>query len=97
MQTNAIYCAQVKELEQIATLEKTEEEYKIVLYNDDYNTFDWVIQCLVEVCGHTTEQAEQCAFFVHHKGRYAVKHGSYSELEPRCTALLDRRLSAEIE
>lgn len=81
---------------QPVTLLETEAEKVLVLYNDDVNTFDWVIQCLMEVCGHTAEQAEQCAWFVHYKGKYAVKHGSYTELEPRCTALLDRRLSAEI-
>ncbi|MCE3008088.1 MAG: ATP-dependent Clp protease adaptor ClpS [Bacteroidetes bacterium] len=88
--------AQVQELLQPVTLLETEAEKVLVLYNDDVNTFDWVIQCLMEVCGHTAEQAEQCAWFVHYKGKYAVKHGSYTELEPRCTALLDRRLSAEI-
>ncbi len=70
---------------------------QIVLFNDDVNTFDWVIQCLVEVCDHTPEQAEQCAYFVHYKGKYAVKHGTYEELLPRANALAERGLTVEIQ
>ena len=84
------------------TLEKPEvsqdlaDKRSIVLYNDDVNTFDWVIQCLMEVCEHTPEQAEQCSVIVHYKGKCSVKSGSYEELEPQCSALLERGLSAEI-
>lgn len=76
----------------------TEEEVKrvLVLHNDDYNTFDFVIISLMEVCDHTLEQAEQCTWLVHYKGKCEVKTGSYEFLEPMCTALLDRGLSAEI-
>lgn len=76
----------------------TEEEVKrvLVLHNDDYNTFDFVIVSLMEVCDHTLEQAEQCTWLVHYKGKCEVKTGSYEFLEPMCTALLDRGLSAEI-
>lgn len=76
----------------------TEEEIKhvLVLHNDDYNTFDFVIVSLMEVCDHTLEQAEQCTWLVHYKGKCEVKTGSYEFLEPMCTALLDRGLSAEI-
>lgn len=75
-----------------------EEEAKrvLVLHNDDVNTFDFVIVSLIEVCKHTTEQAEQCTWLVHFKGQCEVKTGSYDFLEPMCTALLDRGLSAEI-
>jgi len=69
---------------------------ELVLFNDDVNTFDWVIASLVEVCEHEALQAEQCALIVHTKGKCGVKNGSYEELEPRCTALLSRGLSAEI-
>jgi ATP-dependent Clp protease adaptor protein ClpS len=72
------------------------EGHELVLYNDDVNTFDWVISSLVEVCEHEVLQAEQCALIVHTKGKCGVKNGSYEELEPRCTALLSRGLSAEI-
>lgn len=76
----------------------TEEEVKrvLVLHNDDFNTFDFVIVSLMEVCDHTLEQAEQCTWLVHYKGKCEVKTGSYEFLEPMCTALLDRGLSAEI-
>ncbi|MFT3795922.1 ATP-dependent Clp protease adaptor ClpS [Flavobacterium sp.] len=69
---------------------------EIVLYNDDVNTFDHVIDTLIAVCNHTSEQAEQCAIIVHYKGKCTVKTGSYDELKPQCTALLEAGLSAEI-
>lgn len=70
---------------------------EIVLYNDDHNTFDFVIDSLVKVCRHTPIQAEQCTYLVHYKGKCAVKRGDVEKLKPMCTALLDRGLSAEIE
>lgn len=70
---------------------------EIVLHNDDVNTFDHVIFSLMEVCGHEPIQAEQCAWIVHHNGKCSVKRGTFDQLEPRCTALLDRGLSAEIQ
>lgn len=73
------------------------DECHLILYNDDVNTFDHVIDTLVKVCHHTFEQAEQCAIIVHFKGKCDVKSGSYSFLKPLCTALLDAGLSAEIE
>lgn len=69
----------------------------IVLYNDDVNTFDHVIECLIKYCKHGRDQAEQCATLIHHKGKYAVKTGSYEELTPICEALLENQLSAKIE
>lgn len=83
-------------LEKQKVEQQQERYYEIILYNDDVNTFDWVIQSLVEVCEHDLEQAEQCSILVHYKGKCAVKSGSYKDLEPRCTALLERGLSAEI-
>lgn len=74
-----------------------EGECHLILYNDDVNTFDHVIDTLVKVCHHTFEQAEQCAIIVHFKGKCDVKSGSYDFLKPLCTALLDAGLSAEIE
>jgi len=76
---------------------KVSEGWQIVLYNDDHNTFDDVITALVKVCGHESEQAEQCAVLVHFRGKCAVKNGNFKELEPQCTALLERDLTAEIE
>ncbi len=85
-----------KVLEEV--LEKTidQNNNEIVLYNDDVNTFDHVIETLMHTCEHTSLQAEQCALLVHYTGKCTVKTGSYKELEPRCSKLLDAGLSAEI-
>lgn len=82
--------------EDVSVLEAEDTENKIVLYNDDYNTFDHVIETLIVACEHTSEQATQCAFLVHYKGKCTVKSGSFDDLEPRCSKLLQAGLSAEI-
>ena len=69
----------------------------LYLIDDSFNTFDHVIDTLVRVCNHEPLQAEQCAVLVHYKGKCAVKTGSYDELKPYCSSLLDAGLSAEIE
>jgi ATP-dependent Clp protease adaptor protein ClpS len=69
---------------------------EIVLYNDDVNTFDHVIESLVKICGHTWEQAEQCAILVHYKGQCTVKTGELPKLKPQCASLQDAGLSAVI-
>lgn len=71
--------------------------FEIVLYNDDVNTFDHVIECLMKYCNHDAQQAEQCAWLVHTKGKCAVKSGDYSSLQPLCNALCENGLSAQIE
>ncbi len=71
--------------------------HEIILHNDDVNTFDHVIDCLVDICDHEPIQAEQCAWIVHYNGKCSVKKGTFDQLEPRCTALLERGLSAEID
>jgi ATP-dependent Clp protease adaptor protein ClpS len=70
--------------------------YTITLYNDDVNTFEWVIECLTKYCGHDFIQAEQCATLVHYKGKCIVKSGSLDKLKPICEVLLEKGLSAEI-
>lgn len=70
---------------------------KLVLHNDEVNTFDWVIDALVEICKHTYEQAEQCSYIIHHKGKYAVKHGSFERLKPMKDAITERGINATIE
>lgn len=82
--------------EDIAVSEKESEVNEIVLYNDEVNTFDHVINTLIFACEHTAEQAEQCSIIVHYKGKCTVKTGEFSELKPRCSMLLDAGLSAEI-
>ena len=74
----------------------TAKEHQIVLHNDDVNTFDHVIHCLVRICDQTPEQAEQCAYIVHYHGKCVVKTGAYEDLKPRCLLLLEEGLSAEL-
>ncbi len=85
---------QIKEDTDVAEIRVN--EHQIVLFNDDVNTFDHVAETLIRVCGHTLEQAEQCSIIVHYKGKCTVRTGSYEELKPRCTQLLQADLSAEI-
>jgi ATP-dependent Clp protease adaptor protein ClpS len=90
----------------MSTIEKTKEAVsiqelvginnEIIVFNDDVNTFDHVIDTLVKVCKHTSEQAEQCSILIHYKGKCTVKTGSFDELEPQCSKLLEAGLSAEI-
>jgi ATP-dependent Clp protease adaptor protein ClpS len=90
----------------MATIEKTQVETdvlesvginnEIVLFNDDVNTFDHVIDTLIRVCNHDELQAEQCALLVHYKGKCIVKTGTFDELKPQCSLLLEAGLSAEI-
>lgn len=69
----------------------------LVVHNDEVNTFDWVIQTLVDVCKHTEEQAEQCSLIIHYKGKCAVKSGYEKELQDMKNAILDRGIQATIE
>jgi len=82
--------------EEFDVLEQETNQHEIVLFNDEVNTFDFVIDSLIEVCDHTLEQAEQCTILVHYKGKCAVKTGEYEELKSKCTRLLEKGLSAEI-
>ena len=69
----------------------------LIVWNDEVNTFEWVIETLMQVCGHSHEQAEQCSYFIHFKGKYAVKQGSYDELKPMCDAITERGIGATVE
>lgn len=69
---------------------------KLVIYNDDVNTFDWVIDTLIEVCGHTNEQAEQCTLIIHYKGKCSVKEGPFEELAGMRNEICRRGISAEV-
>ncbi len=84
-------------LEQPLVQEKAEQLRDLILHNDDVNTFEFVIDTLIEVCGQNPLQAEQCAFIVHHTGKCGVKKGSFEDLKPMCQALLDKGLSASID
>lgn len=76
--------------------EVTTKNNEIIVYNDDVNTFDHVIDTLVRVCGHTPIQAEQCSLIVHFNGKCTVKTGEYDKLKVQCTRLLEAGLTAEI-
>ena len=82
--------------DEVALLENDDEVYTLVLHNDDVNTFDFVIECLIEICKHTLEQAEQCTILVHYKGKCTVKTGSMVLLKPMHEKLISRGLTAEI-
>jgi ATP-dependent Clp protease adaptor protein ClpS len=83
---------------EVEILEKTIETYikRLVIYNDDVNTFDWVIDTLIEVCRHTSEQAEQCTLIIHYKGKCSVKEGEFGELVTMRNEICRRGISAEI-
>ena len=88
--------AKEKLSEELLLDEETVKQNEIVLFNDDVNTFDHVIDTLIDVCDHSPEQAEQCSLIVHYKGKCTVKTGEYDDLKPQCTRLLQAGLSAEI-
>lgn len=85
-----------KTSEAIALEEATSVQNEIVLFNDDVNTFDHVIEMLINTCDHSAVQAEQCALIVHYKGKCTVKTGAFDDLKPRCSKLLEAGLHAEI-
>ena len=78
-------------------VEKEERLRELLLYNDEYNTFDFVIKSLIEVCEHDLLQAEQCTVIVHYNGKCVVKSGEYDTLNPMRQALVERGLSAVIQ
>ena len=81
----------------IGVLTDFEKTYQIIVWNDEVNTFEWVIETLIDVCGHSEEQAEQCAMLIHTRGKYAVKNGSYPRLKPQRDAITDRGIDATLE
>lgn len=82
---------------EVLTVENTLDTSMLVIHNDEVNTFDWVIDCLIDVCKHSFEQAEQCAILIHTKGKYAVKEGSLNALRPMKDAMAERGLNVTIE
>lgn len=84
------------ELPEIEIDELVNDPNSLVVYNDDVNTFDHVINTLIKVCKHTPEQAEQCTILIHYKGKCAVKSGTRDELKPMATAICDVGIDARI-
>ncbi len=91
------YDIQTESREETGLQTLQEETCSLVVWNDNVNTFEWVIETLMDVCGHTHEQAEQCAYIIHYHGKYAVKNGSYEDLKPPCDAITERGINATIE
>ena len=83
--------------EDVDVLTELDEYCTLIVWNDEVNSFEWVIETLVSVCGHTPEQAEQCAIIIDSKGKYAVKEGSYDDLKPMCDSITERGIGATIE
>ncbi len=88
---------QTEQLGETDLLTQAGEPCSLIVWNDEVNTFEWVIETLMEVCGHSYEQAEQCAYIIHFKGKYAVKKGTYDDLKPPCEAITERGINATIE
>src|SRR6204780_781212 len=78
-------------------LELLDKPYNLIVWNDEVNTFEWVIETLIEICKHSQVQAEQCAMIIHTQGKYAVKQGFFKELKPMRDAITERGIGATIE
>ncbi|MCS6973513.1 MAG: ATP-dependent Clp protease adaptor ClpS [Cyclobacteriaceae bacterium] len=75
---------------------ETTEVLDLVVFNDDVNTFDHVIETLIRVCKHTPEQAEQCTWIIHYRGKCTVKQGSFEQLRPMRDAICEAGIDARI-
>jgi ATP-dependent Clp protease adaptor protein ClpS len=87
----------IKELNITETNIVSAYPFCLVVWNDDVNTFEWIIESLVEICQHSEEQAEQCAMIIHFQGKYAVKNGEFDTLKIMCNAITHRGINATIE
>ena len=97
MNANAGYGFNTNVEMDIDVLDITKFPFSLIIWNDEKNTFEWVIDTLVEVCKHSQEQAEQCAYIIHFQGKYAVKSGDYDTLKPMCNSITERGINATIE
>ncbi len=91
------YDTDTEQLEMIDVDIDVQDPFHLIVWNDEINTFEWVIETLMEVCKQTAEQAEQCAYIIHFRGKYAVKEGDYDKLKPMCNAITERGIGATIE
>jgi ATP-dependent Clp protease adaptor protein ClpS len=97
MNNTFTYNPQIDTTEDVDVLTEEAINLNLIVWNDEVNTFDWVIDTLMDICGHEREQAEQCAMLIHTKGKYAVKNGSYDALKPQRDGINDRLINATIE
>ncbi len=96
MIVNMIYSNSHQYQEEVEVDVLEELENSLVVYNDDFNTFEHVIDTLIKVCKHTPQQAEQCTWLIHFKGKCMVKQGEFSKLKPMQEAILERGIDAKI-
>jgi ATP-dependent Clp protease adaptor protein ClpS len=87
----------VEQEQEVLLAEKEVEQYNLIVWNDEVNTFDFVIETLIKVCKHEPLQAEQCTLIIHFKGKCDVKTGSFKQLKPLAEAIIDRGINATIE
>ena len=87
----------IKELNIVETDTASNFPFNLIVWNDEVNSFEWVIESLMKVCKHSEEQAEQCAMIIHFQGKYAVKNGEFDKLKPMCDAITERGINATIE
>ncbi len=87
----------IETLEEVKLKEKVLDSKDLIIYNDDVNTFEYVIESLIEICNHSSIQAEQCTWIIHHNGKCGVKRGELKKLKPMAEAFLERGVSAKIE
>jgi ATP-dependent Clp protease adaptor protein ClpS len=90
------FSTQERELVELLEAVEATDLKDLFVFNDDVNTFEHVIATLIRVCKHTPEQAEQCTWLIHYKGKCAVKNGSYEELKPMCEAICEVGIDARI-
>ena len=88
---------QTNQWEDTDVLTEVEKTCSLIVWNDEVNTFEWVIETLIDICGHSFEQAEQCSYLIHFQGKYAVKKGGFDELKTMCDAITDRGIGATVE
>ena len=86
-----------EEVTELISKEVVVNEHQLILYNDDVNTFDYVIELLVKICKHDSIQAEQCAMLVHYKGKCSVKKGSFKDLQIIHQTLSEKGLTVEVD
>jgi ATP-dependent Clp protease adaptor protein ClpS len=92
MRTNT----QTLESPEVLVMDETTDVYDLIVFNDDVNTFQHVIQTLIKVCKHTPEQAEQCTMLIHYRGKCTVKMGSFDELKPMRESICEAGIDARI-
>lgn len=90
------YSYQEEVLEEVIEDVGSSDVRDLIVYNDDYNTFNHVTNTLVKVCKHSTEQAEQCTYIIHFKGKCAVKAGTFTELKPMRDGICEAGIDAKV-